>query len=150
MSDLIDGIDALSLSGETMKPFSELEKEFLILMPDADKRRYAKMMDTSVPLLTTPYSSILAAIRVGTLSMKVWHECATTHCLAGWVVHLAMDKGYALEKILSTPGAATLIIGKSRPDTVLPNFHAGNEAAREFIKARASEEMATKCLSIRG
>jgi hypothetical protein len=41
-----------------------------------------------------------------------WHtklSCGTAHCRAGWVVHLAGDAGYALERFHNTPLAAQLI-----------------------------------------
>lgn len=43
------------------------------------------------------------------LDMSDWHSCETTHCRAGWVVHLAGDAGYALEKFHNTELAAVLI-----------------------------------------
>ena len=42
-----------------------------------------------------------------------WHTCDTTHCRAGWVVHLAGKAGYALEKATSTLFAAQQIYKKS-------------------------------------
>ena len=41
--------------------------------------------------------------------MNKWHTCGTTHCRAGWVVHLAGDAGYALEHFHNTTLAAQLI-----------------------------------------
>jgi hypothetical protein len=41
--------------------------------------------------------------------MKQWHSCETTHCRAGWVVHLAGKAGYALEKKTSSLFAAQQI-----------------------------------------
>jgi hypothetical protein len=42
--------------------------------------------------------------------MSDWHnDCGTAHCLAGWAVTLHPD-GQRLEKLLSTPTAATLLI----------------------------------------
>ena len=41
--------------------------------------------------------------------MNDWHTCNTTHCRAGWVVHLAGDAGYALERFHNTALAAQLI-----------------------------------------
>ena len=31
------------------------------------------------------------------LNMRVWHSCETTHCIAGWAIHLAGEQGKALE-----------------------------------------------------
>ena len=41
--------------------------------------------------------------------MSNWHKCDTTHCRGGWVVHLAGEAGYALEKFHTTALAAQLI-----------------------------------------
>ena len=96
----------------------------------------------SAPTLEKPYTQILAAVnRDGcNLNMKTWHTCETTHCTAGWTVHLAGKEGYATEAALSTQAAADLILRKSRPGTPRPNFFASNEAAMAFIEARAREE----------
>jgi len=42
-----------------------------------------------------------------------WHTCNTTHCRAGWVVHLAGEAGYALERYHNTALAAQLIYRES-------------------------------------
>jgi hypothetical protein len=94
----------------------------------------------AVPILKNPYSALLKAIKAEgcSLNMKTWHTCETTHCLGGWVVVLA--KAQALEKTFETEGAARLILRKSRPEAPLPNFYAKDDAAMEFIEARAAEE----------
>lgn len=50
-----------------------------------------------------------AASPTGSLDMSAWHTCDTTHCRAGWVCHLAGDKGKALEKATSPLFAAMQI-----------------------------------------
>ena len=45
--------------------------------------------------------------------MSTWHTCETAHCRAGWVVHLAGEKGYALEEYFNTCLAAQLIYRES-------------------------------------
>jgi hypothetical protein len=45
--------------------------------------------------------------------MSDWHTCNTTHSRAGWVVHLAGDAGYALERFHNTALAAQLIYRES-------------------------------------
>ena len=45
--------------------------------------------------------------------MTDWHKCDTTHCRAGWVVHLAGEAGYALEAFHNTALAAQLIYRES-------------------------------------
>jgi hypothetical protein len=74
--------------------------------------------------------------------MSTWHSCKTTHCIAGWTVHVAGKAGYGLERITDTATAAAAILRKSRPSAPLPNFYATDEAAMAFIEARAAEEIA--------
>ena len=45
--------------------------------------------------------------------MGQWHKCSTTHCRAGWVVHLAGEAGYALERFHNPLLAAQLIYSAS-------------------------------------
>jgi len=45
--------------------------------------------------------------------MSTWHTCGTTHCRAGWVVHLAGEAGKALEAHFNTELAAMLIYNAS-------------------------------------
>jgi hypothetical protein len=44
------------------------------------------------------------------LDMSTWHACETTHCLAGWAVHLSGSAGYALESITSTSVAGAMLM----------------------------------------
>ena len=41
--------------------------------------------------------------------MGAWHTCGTTHCRAGWAIHLAGEDGYALERFYGEALAAQLI-----------------------------------------
>jgi len=41
--------------------------------------------------------------------MDSWHTCNTTHCRAGWIVHLAGKEGYELEKETNTSFAAMVL-----------------------------------------
>lgn len=81
------------------------------------------------------------------LDMADWHSptCDTTHCRAGWVVHLAGKPGYELEKKTSTVFAAIQIYHKSNPDIpVSPvRFYETNEVAMADMKACAEKEKAT-------
>jgi hypothetical protein len=63
--------------------------------------------------------------------MGSWHSCDTTHCRAGWVVHLAGDAGKELEAKTSTRFAALLIYKASDPvNRVSPTrFYENNETA---------------------
>jgi hypothetical protein len=81
------------------------------------------------------------------LDMGVWHAngdfCGTTHCRAGWVVHLAGDAGRALEWAMGTSAAAAMIYMASDPTLEkVPDFYCSNEAALEDMKRLAEAEAA--------
>ncbi len=73
------------------------------------------------------------------LDMGKWHSCNTTHCRAGWVIHLAGEAGYALERFHDTALAAQLIYKASDPaNPVSPvRFFETNEKALADIKRLA-------------
>ena len=78
------------------------------------------------------------ASQPGALDMARWHTCETTHCRAGWVVHLAGDAGRIMEQLLSTPTAAALIYAASDPELAkIPDFYATNDEAMADIKRLA-------------
>ena len=73
--------------------------------------------------------------------MQNWHTCNTTHCRAGWVVHLAGASGKALEKKTSTLFAAMQIYKASSPIGVSPTrFFESNEQAMADMERCAAEE----------
>ena len=73
--------------------------------------------------------------------MCTWHTCNTTHCRAGWVVHLAGEEGYKLEKRFSTPLAASMIYRESSSIGVhMPEFYKNDMNALENMKELADEE----------
>ena len=75
--------------------------------------------------------------------MGAWHTCETTHCRAGWVIHLAGEAGYALERETDTAWAALQIYKASSPIEVhLHQLYVSNEAAMSDIQRCAKEEMA--------
>jgi hypothetical protein len=75
--------------------------------------------------------------------MDSWHTCDTTHCRAGWVVHLAGQAGEALEAFHDTPLAAMLIYRESSPLRVpCPRFFDTNKAAMADIIRMAELEKA--------
>jgi hypothetical protein len=67
----------------------------------------------------------------GTLDMSDWHHCETTHCRAGWAIHLAGDAGYALEAKIGSELAGGRIYKASTGRW--PDFFASNESALEDI-----------------
>jgi hypothetical protein len=77
--------------------------------------------------------------------MSDWHTCNTTHCRAGWVVHLAGEKGYALEKETSTLFAAMQIYKASSDIRVSPTrFYESNEQGIADMKRCAEIEAGEK------
>ena len=93
-----------------------------------------------VPVLEHIDAKILAAIQSGggKLEMDAWHTCGTTHCRAGWAIHLCGDEGYALEAITNSETAGTLIYAASRPGLPTPNFRASNKDAWADLHACAN------------
>lgn len=80
--------------------------------------------------------------------MGNWHTCETTHCRAGWVVHLAGEKGHALENATSTAFAAMQIYKHSSDIHVGPNqFFSSNDEALADMR-RCAEEEAKSALEV--
>ena len=75
--------------------------------------------------------------RPHTLQMNDWHTCDTTHCRAGWVVHLAGEAGYALEELHDTALAALLIYRASGRPINPSRFYDGHHHALVDIRRRA-------------
>ena len=77
--------------------------------------------------------------------MSEWHTCNTTHCRAGWVVHLAGEAGYALERFHNTALAAQLIYKVSAPSLAVspPRFYETNEVALADMQRMAELEKAS-------
>lgn len=98
----------------------------------------------NVPVIENIHQKVLEVTsNPNALNMAYWHSCETTHCRAGWVVHLAGKEGYSLEKKTSTLFAAMQIYHKSNPGIpVSPTrFYGTNEEAMEDIKRCAEEEI---------
>jgi hypothetical protein len=74
--------------------------------------------------------------------MGNWHSCQTTHCRAGWAVHLAGDAGYALEKFHGPLLAGQLIYRESGTPINPCRFFDGNEATLADMKRLAEQEAA--------
>ncbi len=72
--------------------------------------------------------------------MDNWHTCKTTHCRAGWVVHLAGEAGYALERFHNTPLAAQLIYRASGSPINPCRFYDSKEDALADMKRLAEGE----------
>jgi hypothetical protein len=96
-----------------------------------------------VPKIDNLHQKVLEAVsKPDSFDMSSWHTCETTHCRAGWVVHLAGNAGKALEKFHDTPLAASLIYYASNPNipVAMPRFYEDNETAMANIKRCAELE----------
>jgi len=80
-----------------------------------------------------------SASQPGAIDMSRWHKCGTTHCRAGWVVHLAGEEGYALERFHNTVLAAQLIYRSSGYEISPARFYDNNEDALADMKWLAEE-----------
>lgn len=99
----------------------------------------------NAPKITDIHQKILESCRMdGALNMNAWHSgCGTTHCRAGWAVHLAGEKGREIEKSTNTAFAAMLIFKASSPIRVASaRFYDSDEAAMADIERCAAEESA--------
>jgi len=82
-----------------------------------------------------------AASQPHALNMSDWHSCGSTHCRAGWVVHLAGEAGYALERFHNTPLAAQLIYRASGSPINPCRFYDENEEALADMAKRAERSV---------
>ncbi len=95
----------------------------------------------AIPFIENIHAKIYEAVsQPKSLKMGNWHTCDTTHCRAGWVVHLAGEAGYALQKFHNTPLAAQLIYEASGYKINPCRFYDDNEAAMADIKKLAGVE----------
>jgi hypothetical protein len=78
-----------------------------------------------------------AASHPGALKMSDVHACDTTHCRAGWVVHLAGEAGYALEAKTSWLFAAQQIYKASGYEISPVRFFDSDELAMADMKRLA-------------
>lgn len=95
-----------------------------------------------VPVIENIHQKVYEAAKgLGCIKMDAVHTCETTHCRAGWAVHLAGEAGYKLENHTSWEFAAKQIYNASSPIKVSPTrFYESNEAALEDMKRCAELE----------
>jgi uncharacterized protein YjbI with pentapeptide repeats len=67
------------------------------------------------------------------LQMHHWHLCETTHCLAGWAIHLSGAAGYALESATS-PSVAGMMLMPSAAHL----FYTDIDSARKWLERQLS------------
>jgi uncharacterized protein YjbI with pentapeptide repeats len=95
-----------------------------------------------VPVVPDLDAKILALIESGQgrLDMSTWHTCETTHCRAGWAIHLAGARGYELEARYDSQDAGRRIYLASTGR--VPHFFANTERALEDLREQAALQAA--------
>lgn len=73
-------------------------------------------------------------------SIPTLMSCATTHCLAGWAVHLAGLPGYELEALLGPAMAGRLIFAKSYPKHDVPHFWSTDYEALDWLREASKRD----------
>ena len=88
-----------------------------------------------IPIIEDIHAKVLAAASAPNgLDMSAWHTCETTHCRAGWVCHLAGEKGKELEAKTSPLFAAIQIYKASGYEISPCRFFDSNEDAIADMK----------------
>ena len=71
-----------------------------------------------------------AALQPDALEMSNWHTCGTTHCIAGWAIHLAGEPGRVMESMMGPELAGLLLLGTDAHS----HFHDSNQKALEYLR----------------
>ena len=95
-----------------------------------------------IPRIESIHQKLRDAVKADGCALKMndWHTCETTHCRAGWIVHLAGPEGYALEKFHNTALAAQLIYRESGSPINPARFYETNDEAMADIERLALAE----------
>jgi hypothetical protein len=97
-----------------------------------------------IPVVENIHSKILEAVTAegNSINMSSWHSCDTTHCRAGWAVHIAGKEGYELESQTSTQFAAMQIFKASSDVKVSPVrfFESDKEAMADIVRCAELEK----------
>jgi hypothetical protein len=105
-----------------------------------------KIDPSEIPIIPNIDDTILAAVEAGgVLDMSSWHGaenhwCGTTHCRAGWAIHLGGEKGKALQDKVGEFMAGTLIYQASRPGKPAPWFYDSTKGALADLRKCAKEQ----------
>ena len=79
------------------------------------------------------------ALNDGALDMENWHTCETTHCIAGWACHLAVN-GKKLEEEFGTQIAGLLLLGVEAHS----HFFDSDDDARKYLQSVIEKEIANE------
>ena len=97
--------------------------------------RHGDGFEFFIPKIENIHSRIYEAVsQPEALNMGTWHTCETTHCRAGWAVHLAGEAGKKLETQFNTELAAMLIYRESGSPINPARFYDSNEDALADMK----------------
>jgi hypothetical protein len=88
--------------------------------PDPDVAR-TRLVDVARHALATPDA----------LDMENWHKCKTTHCVAGWAIHLAGAEGAELERMFGSAGAGLALLDLD----VAEKFYWPTDKARAWLQS---------------
>ena len=103
----------------------------------AERLARYRELHPEVPVVEDLDRKILSAIEGGGgLEMSCWHTCETTHCMAGWAIHLAGERGKALEAERGPQMAGAMIFRASTGKA--PHFFASNERALADLRKRVA------------
>jgi hypothetical protein len=106
-----------------------------------------KVDEKDIPIISGIDAAILKEIEAGgKLDMSSWHGpsnhwCGTTHCRAGWAIHIAGTPGKKLQDRFGPHIAGVLIYQASRPGKRTPHFFASTEDALADIRACAGDKV---------
>lgn len=75
------------------------------------------------------------ALRPGALKMNNWHYCGTTHCIAGWAIHLAGEPGRIMESMMGPRLTGLLLLGAEAAE----HFYDSDAKATEYLQSVLSE-----------
>lgn len=93
-----------------------------------------------IPKIDNIHKAVFEAVnKPNALEMGEWHTCDTTHCRAGWVVHLAGELGAKLEEFHDTALAAQLIYRESGYEINPCRFYDSNKDAMADMKKLAED-----------
>ena len=86
--------------------------------------------DLAAARLTAVARAALASS--GALDMECWHTCETTHCIAGWAIHLAGEEGAQLEREFGSEIAGLQLLGIEAHS----HFFDNDEIARAWLQTK--------------
>jgi len=67
------------------------------------------------------------------LDMSIWHTCSTTHCVAGWAIHLAGEYGRDLEERFGSRIAGNILLGIEGSQLFFLSTEEATARLREYL-----------------